>query len=122
MLFERDFVGRRFLTLLAESRASAQKGVGILDLISAGLAMSKRVRLSRSAVPLEGEEYAAVVSCSMPESLRKVVKVLLTDSPVYSFPPSVKKNFNFLPDCRSTIASQRLKRARIVLEALLGMK
>ena len=98
MLFERDFVGRRFLTLLAESRASAQKGVGILDLISAGLAMSKRVRLSRSAVPLEGEEYAAVVSCSMPESLRKVVKVLLTDSPVYSFPPSVKKNFNFLPD------------------------
>ena len=84
-----DFVGRRFLTLLAQLRASAQNGVGSFDLIKLGRAMSKRVRLSRSAAPLEGEEYAGVVSCWMPESLRKVVNVLLADSPVYSLPPSV---------------------------------
>lgn len=51
-----DFEGRRFLTLLAESKASAQKGVGSLDLINAGRIMSKSVRLRRSAVPLEEEE------------------------------------------------------------------
>ena len=50
----RCFVGRRFLTLLAQLSASAQNGVGSFELIKLGCVMSKRVRLSRSAAPLEG--------------------------------------------------------------------
>ena len=50
------------------------------------------------------------------------MNVFLSDSPMYSFPPSVRKNCSLLPDCRSTIASQRLKSARIVFDCLLGTK
>ena len=52
----RDFVGKRFLTLLAQLIASAQKGVGSLALIKLGLAISNNVLLSRSAAPLDAEE------------------------------------------------------------------
>jgi len=69
--------------------ASAQKDEGSFDLIIMGLAMSKRVRFRRSAVPFDDEEYDGVVSCWIPLFLRKVEIVLVRDPPVYSFLPSM---------------------------------
>ena len=63
-----------------------------------------------------------MVLCSIPRSLRKVVNVFFSDSPMYSLPLSVRRNLSLFPDWRSTMASQRLNSFKSVLEALLGMR
>ena len=57
-----DLVGRQLRILRAVSTALAQNGVGRRDLIIMGRTISNSVRLRRSAMPLEEEEYAVVDS------------------------------------------------------------
>ena len=59
------FVGRRFLTLLAQLSASTWNGVGSFDLIKLGRAISKRVGLSHSTAPLDGEECCVVLDAGV---------------------------------------------------------
>ena len=51
--------------------ASTQKGVGGFALTMLGLAISRSVRLRRSAAPCDANEYTGVESCPMPACVLK---------------------------------------------------
>src|SRR5271154_1832760 len=121
MLSGSEEVGRRFLILTAVLRASAQNGEGTFALRSMGRTMFINVLFMRSAIPLDAEEYADVVSCVIPLFSRNVVTVLRV-SPVYSVPWSVLRYCNLVPDWFCTSALQTCRIRRIVADDLSGMR